>query len=100
MKTALNVDGLLGLGSALVVDLPRGFNLKAELLHAQSIKLATAFAHWTGWKHFQPHIEKTSANVKLLSGLTFCQTEPDVLYDWLQRTKTGRVQARLFTDAK
>jgi HKD family nuclease len=100
MKTTLGVDGLLGLGSAFVVDLPSGFNLKAELLHAQSIKLATAFAHWTGWKHFQPHIEKTAANVKLLSGLSFCQTEPDVLYDWLQRTQTGRVQARLFTDAK
>jgi len=100
MKTALKVDGLLGLGSALIVDLPSGFDLKAELLHAQSIKLATAFAHWTGWKHFEPHIEKTSANVKLLSGLSFCQTEPDVLYDWLQRAQKGRVQARLFTDAK
>lgn len=100
MKTALKVDGLLGLGSALIVDLPSRFDLKAELLHAQSIKLATAFAHWTGWKHFEPHIEKTSANVKLLSGLSFCQTEPDVLYDWLRRAQNGRVQARLFTDAK
>lgn len=78
MKAALKVDGLLGRGSALVVDLPSGFDLKAELLHAQSIKLATAFAHWTGWKHFEPHIEKTSANVKLLSGLSFCQTESTI----------------------
>ncbi|MGB8581555.1 MAG: hypothetical protein WCD47_12090 [Candidatus Sulfotelmatobacter sp.] len=74
--------------------------MKTELLDAKSIKLATAFAHWTGWKHFGPHILKTSANVKLLSGLSFCQTEPDVLYDWLQRAQKGRVQARLFTDAK
>jgi HKD family nuclease len=100
MKTTLEVDGLLGLGSALVVDLPRGFDLKTELLNAKSIKLATAFAHWTGWKHFEPHIQKTSANVKLLSGLSFCQTEPDVLYDWLQRAQKGHVQVRLFTDAK
>jgi len=100
MKTAFKVDGMLGLGSALVVDLPSAFDLKAELLHAQSIKLATAFAHWTGWKHFKPHIEKTSAEVKLLSGLSFCQTEPDVLCDWLRRAQNGRVQARLFTDAK
>src|SRR5579864_3242885 len=100
MKTTLEVDGLLGLGSALVVDLPRGFDLKTELLNAKSIKLATAFAHWTGWKHFEPHIQKTSANVKLLSGLSFCQTEPDVLYAWLQRAQKCHVQARLFTDAK
>ncbi len=99
MKTGLKVDGLLGLGSALIVNLPRGFDLKTELLDAQSIKLATAFAHWTGWKHFEPHVEKTSASVKLLSGLSFCQTEPDVLYDWLERAQNGRVKARLFTDA-
>lgn len=100
MKAKLQVDGLLGLGSSLVVSLPRGFDLKCELLGAHSIKLATAFAHWTGWKHLEPHIGKTSASVKLLTGLCFCQTGPDVLYDWLKHAQSGRVQARLFTDAK
>ena len=96
MKPIFEVKGLLGVGSAVVVGLPDSFHLKQELQSAKSIKLATAFAHWSGWKHLFPHIEKTSGTVKLLTGLSFCQTEPDVLYDWCERTHDGRVYARLF----
>src|ERR1700722_10076758 len=96
MKSQFEVKGLLGLGSALVVGLPDLFHLKQELQSAKSIKLATAFAHWSGWKHLLPHIEKTTGTLKLLTGLSFCQTEPKVLYDWCERSKEGRVEARLF----
>jgi HKD family nuclease len=100
MKSALNVSGLLGTGSAFVVGLPDPFHLKQELQSAKSIKLATAFAHWSGWKHLLPHINKTLGTVKLLTGLSFCQTEPRVLYDWCERSQTGRVAARIFTQKR
>ena len=97
MKPTFEVNGLLGLGSAFVVGLPNPFDLKRELQSAKSIKLATAFAHWSGWKHLLPHIKKTPGTVKLLTGLSFCQTEPSVLYDWCERSQDGRIAARLFT---
>jgi HKD family nuclease len=100
MKSQFEVKGLLGPGSAFVIGLPDPFNLKQELRSAKSIKLATAFAHWSGWKHLLPHIKKTAGTVKLLTGLSFCQTEPQVLYDWCERSQNGRVEARLFTQKR
>jgi HKD family nuclease len=100
MNSTFEVRGLLGPGSAFVVGLPDPFQLKRELLTAKSIKLATAFAHWSGWMHLLPHIEKTAGTVKLLTGLSFCQTEPRVLSDWCKRTQKGQVEARLFTDKR
>jgi HKD family nuclease len=100
MKSEFEVKGLLGVGSAFVVGLPDPFHLKQELQSAQSIKLATAFAHWSGWRHLLPHIKKSAGSVKLLTGLSFCQTEPRVLYDWYERSQEGRVQARLFTQKR
>jgi HKD family nuclease len=97
MKSQFEVKGLLGSGSAFVVGLPDPFHLKQELQSAKSIKLATAFAHWSGWRHLLPHVKKTAGTVKLLTGLSFCQTEPRVLYDWCERSQEGRVEARLFT---
>lgn len=97
MKPTFEVKGLLGLGAAFVVGLPVSFHLKQELQSAKSIKLATAFAHWSGWQHLLPEINETEGDVKLLTGLSFCQTEPDVLYDWCERSQNSRVEARLFT---
>jgi hypothetical protein len=85
----VEVRGLLGLGSAFVVGLPDSFHLKRELQSANSIKLATAFADWSGWKHLLPHVNKTAGTVKLLTGLSFCQTEPQVLSDWCDRSQDG-----------
>jgi HKD family nuclease len=97
MKSEFEVKGLLGPGSSFVVGLPNPFHLKQELQSAKSIKLATAFAHWSGWRHLLPHVKKTAGTVKLLTGLSFCQTEPKVLYDWCERSQEDRVEARLFT---
>jgi hypothetical protein len=80
------------------VGLPDSFHLKDELEAADSIKPATAFAHWSGWQHLLPHINKTKGTVKLLAGLSFCQTEPRVIYDRHERSRDGRTEARLFTD--
>jgi HKD family nuclease len=98
MKSIFEAKGLLGLGAAFIVGLPDPFHLKIELQAAESIKLATAFAHWSGWRHLLPDIKKTKGTVKLLTGLSFCQTEPRVLYDWYERSRDGRIKARLFAD--
>lgn len=58
MKSIFEVRGLPGQGSAFVVGLPDSFRLKGEIQAAESIKLATAFAHWSGWEHLLPHINK------------------------------------------
>jgi len=100
MKLTLEVPGLLGAGSAFVLGLPDRFHLKQELRGARSIKLATAFAHWSGWQHLLPHIDKTTGTVKLLTGLSFCQTEPRVLSDWCARSRNAGVEARLFADKR
>jgi hypothetical protein len=34
----------------------------------------------------------------LLTGLSFCQTEPRVLYDWYERSQNAGLEARLFAD--
>ena len=97
MKINLKFNGLLGSGSALVIGLPRSFNLKRELLSARHIKLATAFAHPSGWNIPKSSVKRTKASVKLLTGLSFCQTDPHV-QQWWKLSQRERVRARLFTN--
>lgn len=100
MKSVFEVRGLLGLGAAIVVGLPEAFHLESELQGAESIKLATAFAHWSGWQLLLPYIKKTTGTVKLLTGLSFCQTEPGVLYNWHKLSRDERISARLFAEKR
>jgi hypothetical protein len=46
----LQLPGMLGLGNAIVLGLPRSFDLFAEIESAKEVKLATAFGHMSGWK--------------------------------------------------
>lgn len=98
MSQQLRARGLLGIGNASVIGLPRSLNLDRELSRAIEIRLATAFAHWSGWDLLRHSIEGASGSVKLLTGLAFCQTEPKVLQDWWKLAQAGRVHARLFAD--
>jgi HKD family nuclease len=100
MKIQIKAQGLLGVGNALVVSLPPSFSLRKELLGATEIRLAAAFAHWSGWRSVRPHLGKAHKHVKLLTGLSFCQTEPRVLYDWWKLALRGQVEARLFVNRR
>lgn len=100
MEPIFEAKGLLGLGSAFIVGLPTQFHLNDELRTAQSVKIATAFAHWSGWRLLLPHIKEVRGTVKLLTGLSFCQSEPRVLYDWCALSRNGRIEARLFADKR
>jgi len=90
---------LIGEGSAIVVGLPSGFALKEVLKKAEKVRLATAFAHRSGWKHFHQGIKEGTASVFLLilTGLECCQTEPLLLKDWLQlqSEQPKRIEAKL-----
>lgn len=90
-----NATGLLGNGNAIVIGLPRNFSLSHALRKATRIRLATAFAHMSGWEVLAQEVRRTTARVDLLSGLDFCQTEPNVLREWLRLSRTGRVKAYL-----
>ncbi|MBV9157773.1 MAG: hypothetical protein JO097_16025 [Acidobacteriaceae bacterium] len=93
----LQLPGLLGLGNAVVLGLPTWFDLHAEIESAKELKLATAFAHMTGWNKIRPSIERSTGRIRLLTGLNFCQTDPDLLSDWLGMSRRdSRIQARLF----
>jgi hypothetical protein len=44
---------LIGEGEAVVVGLPSKFVLNQILTKAEKVRLATAFAHRSGWQHFR-----------------------------------------------
>jgi len=74
---------LLGDGHAVVVGLPENFNLSSAIRSAKEIRLATAFAHVSGWKSLKADVEASASDIFLLTGLGFSQTEPALLRDWL-----------------
>jgi double-stranded uracil-DNA glycosylase len=88
---------LFGDGCAVVVGLPKGFNMSETFRSAKEIRLATAFAHVSGWKSLKPDIEASSGDVFLLTGLQYNQTEPALLKQWLnlKLTRKGRVNVKL-----
>jgi hypothetical protein len=64
----LQLPGVLGLGNAVVLGLPTSFDLLVEIESAKGVKLATAFAHMTGWNKIRPSIERSTAKIQLLTG--------------------------------
>jgi len=96
----LQLPGMLCLGNAVVLGLPTSFDLLAEIESATKVKLATAFGHMSGWNSIRPSIERSTAEIQLLTGLSFCQTEPPLLSDWLNMSRRDkRIRARLFVKA-
>lgn len=74
---------------------PTAFDLLTEIASANTIRLATAFAHETGWNMPAPTISASKAKTFLLTGKSFFQTEPEVLRKWLWLSRSGRVEAKL-----
>jgi HKD family nuclease len=94
------MSGMLGGGWATVIDLPRGFSWPKEAKRAGRIRLATAFAHYSGWGLLKPAITASSARVSLIAGVDFLQTEPRVLRDWLDLATIGRIDAHVVLSGK
>ncbi len=88
---------LIGEGDAIVVGLPSGFVLTNVLKKADKVRLATAFAHLSGWKHFREGIAGGTTSASLLTGLEYCQTDPKLLKEWLQlqSQQPKRIEAKL-----
>jgi HKD family nuclease len=83
---------------AVVIGTPQTFDLLSAIKSASSIRLATAFAHKTGWDILVPAISESKAEKFLLAGASFFQTEPMVLWKWLEMSKSGRAKAALHTE--
>src|SRR5437867_934465 len=82
---------------AAVIGLPKRFDLFKALQYADGIRLATAFAHTSGWNLIRRALEDAQS-VQLLTGLYFCQTDPDLLDIWLRLSrKRLNIEARLFS---
>jgi hypothetical protein len=79
----------------LVVGLPPSFDFLSELAAASKIRLGTAFAHWSGWEILESSISSSKAEVLLLAGTSFFQTEPKVLREWLKLTRSKDAKAAL-----
>jgi HKD family nuclease len=71
-------------GCAVVVGLPKRFQLSEALRSAKQIRLATAFAHVSGWDSLKADIQASTAEVYLLTGLQYNQTEPALLNQWMR----------------
>src|SRR5579871_2387015 len=87
---------LFGDGPAVVAGIPASFDLCRSIEKASEIRLATAFAHWSGWELIENAIWKSEAKLRLLTGLNFCRTEPSVLKAWLELVREGRGAARIY----
>jgi HKD family nuclease len=89
MKTVRDLKvsrGLLGEGLAAVIGMPQGFDLARRLSESSHIRLATAFAHLSGWNLISDWIAACPGQVHILAGLHFFQTEPKLLRTWLKRS--------------
>lgn len=84
---------LFSCSRAKIIGAPKSFNLLAELAAATSIRVATAFAHESGWKMLKPSIDRSNANLFLLAGSSFFHTEPQVLRAWMRQART---EAKLY----
>jgi HKD family nuclease len=82
-------------GRAVVIGTSQTFDLLSAIKSASSIRLATAFAHKTGWDILAPAIAESKAEKILLAGTSFFQTEPSVLWKWLHMSKSGEAKAAL-----
>ncbi len=70
-------------GNAVVIGLPQNFHLGTQLERASEIRLATAFAHVSGWRLLAQHVRRAKARIELVAGLHYCQTEPKLLRTWV-----------------
>ena len=85
-------------GRAVVIGTSQTFDFLSAIKSANSIRLATAFAHKTGWDILAPAIAESKADKFLLAGASFFQTEPSVLWKWLDISKSGKAKAALHTE--
>ena len=67
-----------------VADAPKKFDLVKSLREAEEIWIVTAFARQSGWRIIREAVRESKASINLICGLSFCQSEPDVMRDWLR----------------
>jgi HKD family nuclease len=100
LEAPFPVTTLFPESAATVVGVPFAFNLSSALHEAASIRLATAFAHVSGWNLLEGGVRASKGDVFLLTGLDYLQTEPKVLHKWLQLTTDKRYRSSLLTRTK
>ncbi len=92
MRIKLHEDRLLQMpslfpnGLAAVIGLPADFELSKKLSTSRVIKIATAFAHKSGWDMIKDSVLRSSGEVRIIAGLHFFQTEPLLLESWLKES--------------
>jgi hypothetical protein len=91
------ISGLFPDSRAAVFGLPPKFTVLEELEHADSIRLATAFGHMSGWEKLEPAINKCKGTIRLITGLDFFQTEPALLRTWNRASVNPRFRPRVMT---
>src|SRR5262245_42959083 len=89
---------LLGGASATVIGAPSGFDLIRTLRRASEVRFAVAYSHVSGWTLLRPAFSRGTGRTYLLTGLDFCQTEPEVLESWLRLQRAGLAEARIWND--
>jgi HKD family nuclease len=93
-------SGILGLfpdSNVAVIGLPPSFDVLEKLEQADSIRVAMAFCHMSGWKKLEPAIKKCKGSVRLMTGLEFSQTEPTLLRAWKRLSVSPSFRPRVMT---
>ena len=96
-KLCESISGLFPRSQAQVIGIPPDFNIVEELENADSVKIAMAFCHLTGWRRLLPGIKKCKGTIHLITGLYFCQTEPALLREWNRLAVSSHFCPRLMT---
>jgi len=93
----VGIPGLFLDGNVTVIGLPQHFNILERLEKADSIRLAMAFCHMSGWEKLESAIKKCKGSVRLVTGLEFSQTEPALLRAWNRLSVTPNFRPRVMT---
>lgn len=91
------ISGLFPQSQVQVIGIPSDFDIVAGIEKADSVRIAMAFCHMTGWQKLLPGIEKCKGAIQLITGLDFCQTEPKLLREWHRLAVNSNFRPRLMT---
>lgn len=84
MSNNTQFRSLLGAGEAAVLNLPNRFSFERAAAKATRISIATAFGKLSGWSMISRAIQESRAELRLVTGLAFFLTEPELLDRWFK----------------
>jgi HKD family nuclease len=81
---------------AVILGAPEEYDVRHAILCSDTLDIASAFGHMSGWLRIEKSILKSQGHVRVLLGQAFFQTEPELLFRLKNLCQQHpRIQARL-----